>query len=81
MNIAVTKGGAGKMDDPKYYYFTFGLGTLLRRKYIKLYGTYGETRSEMMDSFGSHWAFQYSEDEWNAKYPLYFTNLKELELN
>lgn len=30
-------------------------------------GTYGEAREKMWDRFGSHWAFQYSEEEFEGQ--------------
>lgn len=34
--------------------------------YVKFYGTFDEARKKMFDKYGPHWAFQYSEAEWNA---------------
>lgn len=46
------------------YYFTFmGYQSALKRKYVKLRGTYASTRRIMMRHFGDQWAFQYSEQE------------------
>ena len=60
----------------QYYYFTFGVGHLLKNYCIKIYGTYEETRKLMFESFGDKWAFQYSEEQFaNTKY-----DYKEIEV-
>ena len=48
------------MEKEQYYYFTFGVGSPLRKKYIKLYGTRESTRNLMCEVFGYKWAFQYN---------------------
>lgn len=44
--------------------FTFGSGQPNEGKYVVFHGTFGEARQKMFDLFGSRWAFQYSEEEW-----------------
>lgn len=53
-------------DERQWYYFTFGCGQKFVGHYVKFYGTFDETRKKMFDEYGPHWAFQYSEAEWNA---------------
>ena len=46
------------------YYFTFMLKQgKLQNRYVKIEGTYSETREEMYEMFGDKWAFQYDEKE------------------
>lgn len=47
------------------WYFTFGIGQEHAHHYVKISGTFGEARAEMFRRYGPHWAFQYSEEEWN----------------
>ena len=53
----------------KCWYFTFGqssdiYGDMANRA-VKVYAnSYGEARQKMFDYYGSHWGFQYSEEEW-----------------
>lgn len=44
--------------------FTFGFGHEHVDKYVVFSGSYGEAREKMFEKFGSRWAFQYSEEEW-----------------
>lgn len=56
------------------YYFTFGCGidTPHRNCYhVEVAENYGKAREQMIDKFGTDWAFQYSEDEWLIKYEDY----------
>ena len=46
------------------WYFTFGSGQEHEGHCIKIEGSFESARQKMFDRFGSHWAFQYSEDEW-----------------
>lgn len=46
------------------WYFTFGIGSALGKHFITFHGTYVEARAKMVENFGTHWAFQYSEKEW-----------------
>ena len=32
--------------------------------YVKIYGTFDSTRNTMFERYGSEWAFQYNEKEW-----------------
>ena len=46
------------------YYFTFGLGTENKNKYVKIEAAdYFAAREIMIGRFGLVWAFQYSEKE------------------
>ena len=69
----------------KWYYFTFGADQEHAGHYIKLWGTFDSTRRAMFDIYGTDWAFQYSEEEWeemkadpDRPYPLE-TELKSSE--
>lgn len=55
-----------KIPTPKreWWIFTFGWGMPHGGKYVKIKGTYGEARQKMCDKYGTQWAFQYSEKEW-----------------
>ena len=61
------------------YYFTFGydVDVVHRNCYhVEVAKNYMKAREQMIDKFGTDWAFQYSEDEWLIKYEDY---LKFLE--
>lgn len=46
--------------------FTFGCGQTHEGRYIRIYACdYDEARAEMIRRYGTEWAFQYSEQEWN----------------
>ena len=44
--------------------FTFGCGTDKAGYCQPILGTYSEARKKMFEMYGEHWAFQYSEQEW-----------------
>lgn len=46
------------------WYFTFGIGTVNRGRFIVLFGTKDKTRKEMFSRFGENWAFQYDSYSW-----------------
>lgn len=52
------------------WYFTFGEDHLLAKYYLVLDGSFEETRNLMFNNFDSHWAMQYSEDEFNKGIPI-----------
>lgn len=54
------------MEREQWWYFTFGCGQKHAGHYVKFFGRYYEAREKMFATFGKQWAFQYSEDEWNA---------------
>lgn len=45
------------------WYFTFGMSSNLRGKYVKLQGSLNDTRIKMIRLFGSDWSTQYNEFE------------------
>jgi len=48
------------------YYFTFGFGQLLENHFIIIRAnSHSEAREIMVKQFGSCWAFQYTEQQWN----------------
>lgn len=53
----------------KKYYFTFGIGqSLLANRYVEIEAkNYDAAREIMEESFGTKWAFQYTENEWIEK--------------
>lgn len=66
------------------YFFTFGIGqTLLANRYVEIEAeNYEAAREIMVESFGTKWAFQYTENEWiekniETKYQLVKLNVNE----
>ena len=54
-----------KEEEGEWWIFTFFCdGTEKEGKCVKIKGTYGEARAKMIDKYGTHFAFQYSEKEW-----------------
>ena len=53
------------VPEEQYWIFTFGSGMKHEGKYVKIRGTYGSAREKMVERYGTNWAFQYSEKEWN----------------
>jgi hypothetical protein len=44
--------------------FTFGMGhPIFAGCYIKVFGTYSDARSAVVETFGTKWAFQYDSEE------------------
>jgi len=54
------------IDKNNEWIFTFGCGQPNEGCCVRLKGTYGEARKQMVDLFGNRWAFQYSAEEWDA---------------
>ncbi len=54
------------LNREQWWYFTFGYGQKNAGHYVKFYGTYAEARDKMIEKYGLAWAFQYSEEEWDA---------------
>lgn len=52
-------------DKQQWYIFTFGSGQKHAGHYVRFFGTYASARQQMMEQYGTAYAFQYSEDEWN----------------
>jgi len=48
--------------------FTFGSGHEHESDYVKIKGTFTSVRKEMLRRYGDTWRFQYSVEEWNAKW-------------
>ena len=46
-------------DEKQEWYFTFGQGHSHPNGYVKIYGTHGSARAEMVRRYGPRWAFQY----------------------
>lgn len=55
-----------KMDNStNTWVFTFGFGQPLQGHFVRFSGTYAEARDKMIKNFGTEWAFQYSQEEWD----------------
>ena len=55
-------------DIYKTFYFTFGSGQPHENRFVKIRATSWElARKQMIERFGSVWAFQYSGKEWYNK--------------
>ena len=67
----------------KKYYFTFGIGqSLLANRFVKITAeSYENAQKIMCESFGTKWAFQHDEDEWQEKNIANNYNLIELNIN
>lgn len=49
----------------KNWYFTFGCGTANHDKYVRIKAdSESKARDLMISKFGTHWAFDYSEEDW-----------------
>lgn len=70
------EGTSEKEEQPKIWYFTFGVGHEHAGRYVALVGTANETRDEMFKRYGKNWAFQYPSAE---KAGVYRWKLKPLE--
>ncbi len=51
----------------EYWYFTFGVGHGNRMFFVRIKGTSGEARERMIELFGTMWAFQYCEKEFEGQ--------------
>lgn len=47
----------------QWWVFTFGVGTINKHKYVKIYGTCDDTRSAMFERYGREWSSQYPEEQ------------------
>lgn len=56
--------GRDRVEEPRWWVFTFGAGHEHAGHYVRIYGTFAGARAEMISRYGRWWAFQYSEDEW-----------------
>lgn len=52
-----------EVEAPQDWYFTFGCAHQHPNGYVKIRGTFGSAREEMMNRFGRIWAFQYDSPE------------------
>jgi hypothetical protein len=69
---------ADGLDAPRNWCFTFGCGHAHPNKYVKIYGSFQETRDEMFRRWGKAWCMQYTEkDLEGAKERWGITELKE----
>lgn len=71
-------------DSKTFWIFTFGCGQKYEGGYVKVYAkTYQGARAKMIARYGSDWAFQYSEEEWDewiTRRPPYVTPEVEIEV-
>ncbi len=51
-------------ENEEVWIFTFGCGQENEGKCVKIKGTFSSAREEMVERYGTKWAFQYSEKEW-----------------
>ena len=51
-------------EKERWYVFTFCHGRKNGGHYVKFFGTYGGARQQMIDKYGTDWAFQYTLDDW-----------------
>lgn len=51
------------VEDEKDWFFTFGCGHAYPNGYVVFYGTHSSAREQMIDVFGTRWAFQYDSAE------------------
>ena len=67
----------------KSYYFTFGIGqSLLANRYVEIEAeNYEAAREIMIESFGTKFAFQYSEEVFNVKNIAERHGLQKLNVN
>lgn len=67
----------------KKYYFTFGIGqSLLANRYVEIEAeNYEAAREIMIESFGTKFAFQYSEEVFNVKNIAERHGLQKLNVN
>lgn len=67
----------------EYWIFTFGVGQEHEGYYVRIRGSFSQAREKMCAKYGTHWGFQYSEEEWekmkNDPYRMYPME-KELEV-
>lgn len=62
------------------YYFTFmQRQTKLKNKFVVFEGTYSEAREQMVENFGSLWAFQYDEKQWEKDNQVELYGLEEIK--
>lgn len=54
------------MEKTQDFFFTFGLGTILKNKYAKINGTFESAREEMFRLFGKDWCMQHTADEFDG---------------
>ena len=53
------------MENTQDFFFTFGVGTILKDKYAKINGTFESAREEMFRLFGRNWCMQYTADDFD----------------
>lgn len=54
-----------KIEIPIKHYFTFGASSEHFKHYVLIEGAMNDARTVMFSIFGTKWAFQYSEKNWN----------------
>lgn len=65
-------------ENEQKWYFTFCCDDKKSNNFVSFFGTYSEAREEMIRRFGMHWAFQYSEKDFEGQKEEY--GLEELFL-
>jgi hypothetical protein len=57
------KRATRQLEPTKDYYFTFGSEHAHPQGFVKLFGTFGSTRAEMVRRYGLKWSMQYETAE------------------
>jgi len=58
--------GQDRVEEPRWWVFTFGVNHLYAGHYVRIFGTFSEARGKMFGLFDAYWAFQYSQEQWDA---------------
>ena len=58
--------GPDRVEEPRWWVFTFGVNHLYAGHYVRIFGTFSEARGKMFGLFDAYWAFQYSQEQWDA---------------
>ena len=61
----------------KSFVFTFGLSNPCAGHFVRIEGSYMTARAKMIELFKDRWAFQYSDEEWDA----YIDQLNKMGVN
>lgn len=51
-------------EKEQWWVFTFGYGQEHAGQCVKIRGTFDGARSKMINKYGTKWAFQYSQEQW-----------------
>ena len=65
-------------EQPQNWYFTFGFSHAYPKGYVKINGTFSETRQKMFSKFEDKWSMQYTENKFIPQIERF--DLKEIQL-